>query len=324
MSDKFANKLRLEFSPTQRRIIVADGTSGSCTGSISGVSVSFGSILMRLDFLLNAPVPYDLIIDALTSVEMRGCIDVYHQTVTIRNHGNTELLNLVYEPETWDGSDDEFTSESESDIDEDSDKRDYNAFVLTLKEDQVPIAEAEEVDVTEEEVTHLPEEYAADIEWLFQSYPDVIAHSFDDIRPSICNVTHDFELVSEESTSQKLHRLTPNYNEVVKEEVDRMLKAEINTPVDSAWTSAIVSTAKKVGSLRFCIDFQNLNAVMKSDKWPVPCVKEIFEDLRGSSIFTTLYFFKIIGKLRWMKHARRRRLSSASLVLTSSKLCRSV
>ena len=27
---------------------------------------------------------------------------------------------------------------------------------------------------------------------------------------------------------------------------------------------------------------------MKSDKWPVPCVEEIFDDLRDSIIFTTL------------------------------------
>ena len=98
---------------------------------------------------------------------MRACIDMYHQTVTIRNNGKTEVLNLVYEPETWDGSDDELTTESESDIAEDSDKGEYIAFVLTLKEDQVPIAEVEDIDLTGEKVSHLLEEYAADIKWLF-------------------------------------------------------------------------------------------------------------------------------------------------------------
>ena len=31
---------------------------------------------------------------------------------------------------------------------------------------------------------------------------------------------------------------------------------------------------------------------MKSDKWPVPYVEEIFDDLRGSSIFTKLNLFE--------------------------------
>ena len=45
--------------------------------------------------------------------------------------------------------------------------------MLTLKEDHVCIAEIEEIDVTTEKVSHLPEEYAADIKWLFQSYLSV-------------------------------------------------------------------------------------------------------------------------------------------------------
>ena len=88
------------------------------------------------------------------------------------------------------GSDDELTAESESHIGEDSDKGGYSAFVLTLKEDRLPITEIEEVNVTEKKVSHLPEEYAADIKWLFQSYAHVIAHSFEDVRQSKCKITH--------------------------------------------------------------------------------------------------------------------------------------
>ena len=150
MSDKLANKLRLELSPMERHIIVTDGTSGSCAGSISGVQVRFGPIVVRLDFLVIASVPYDLTVGAPTLVEMRAWIDMYHQTVTIRNHGKTEVLNLVYEPETSDGWYGELETESESNIGEDLDKADYSTFVLTLKEDRFPSAEIEEIDVTEE------------------------------------------------------------------------------------------------------------------------------------------------------------------------------
>ena len=129
ISDKLANKLRLELSPIESRIIVVDGISGSWAGSISVIPVSFDSIVMRFNFLVIASVPYALIISAPTLVEMHACIDMYHQTVTIRNHGKTEVLNLMHEPETWDGSDDGLTTESESDIGEDSDKEDYSVFV---------------------------------------------------------------------------------------------------------------------------------------------------------------------------------------------------
>ena len=104
-------------------MIVADGNSGSCASSIFGIRVIFGSIVMHLDFLVTVSVPYCLIIGAPRFVEMRACIDRYHQTASIRN--------LVYEPEIWDGSDNELRTESENDIRKDSDREDYSAFVLT-------------------------------------------------------------------------------------------------------------------------------------------------------------------------------------------------
>ena len=71
-----------------------------------------------------------------------------------------------------------------------------------------------------------------------------------------------------------------------------MLQEGIITPVESAWTSPIVLATERDGSPRFCSDFRKLNAVKKGDKWPVPCVEEVFDDLRGSSIFTTLDLFQ--------------------------------
>ena len=75
---------------------------------------------------------------------------MYRQTVTIRNRGETEVLNVMYEPETWDGSYEELTTESGSEIVEASGKRDYSAFVLTLKEDRFPITEVKETEATQE------------------------------------------------------------------------------------------------------------------------------------------------------------------------------
>ena len=57
--------------------------------------MSFGSTVMRLEFSVIASFPYDLIIGAPTLVEMRECIDMDHQTVTIGNHEQTEVLNLA-------------------------------------------------------------------------------------------------------------------------------------------------------------------------------------------------------------------------------------
>ena len=52
MSSKLAKKLKLRLESTQRRIVVANGTSGSCDGVVSDVPIGFGSIVMRLNFMV--------------------------------------------------------------------------------------------------------------------------------------------------------------------------------------------------------------------------------------------------------------------------------
>ena len=115
---------------------------------IGNISQFWLYIVMRLDLLVIASVSYDLIIGAPTLVEMRERIYMYHQIVTIRDHSKTEVLDFVHESETWDGSDDEPTTKSESDIGKDSDEVDYVAFLLTLREDQFPITEVQKIKVT--------------------------------------------------------------------------------------------------------------------------------------------------------------------------------
>ncbi len=127
---------------------------------------------------------------------------------------------------------------------------------------------------------------------MFQSYPDVIAYSFDDVRPSKCMTTHRFELTSEEPIFQKLRRLPPKFNDIVNKEVDRMLTAGIITPVESSWTSPIVLVTKNDGVPRFCIDYKKLNAVMKRDRWTLPLINEIFVEVKGSNVFTMLDLFQ--------------------------------
>ena len=59
-------------------------------------------------------------------------------------------------------------------------------------------------------------------------------------------------------------------------------------PSQSPWASPITLAAKKDGSTRFCIDYRRLNAATEKDAYPVPLIQDIFDQLQGSTIFTTL------------------------------------
>jgi len=71
-----------------------------------------------------------------------------------------------------------------------------------------------------------------------------------------------------------------------------MLEAGIITPNESAWASPVVITTKKDGSPRFCIDYRKLNNIMVPNRWPLPLVDEIIEDLKGSTVFSTFDLFQ--------------------------------
>ena len=67
-----------------------------------------------------------------------------------------------------------------------------------------------------------------------------------------------------------------------------MQNGNVIQPSNSPWASPIVLVQKKDGTLRFCIDYRNLNAVTKLDKFPLPRIDDLLDQLGQSQYFTTL------------------------------------
>ena len=54
-----------------------------------------------------------MIIRVSNLVNIRAFMCIYHLSVTMRKNRKTELLGLLYEPEAWNGLDNELTTQSE-------------------------------------------------------------------------------------------------------------------------------------------------------------------------------------------------------------------
>ena len=67
-----------------------------------------------------------------------------------------------------------------------------------------------------------------------------------------------------------------------------MLDSGAIRPLQSAWCNAVVLVWKKDGSLRFCIDFRQLNARTKKDSYPLPRMQETMESLVGARFFSMM------------------------------------
>jgi hypothetical protein len=45
---------------------------------------------------------------------------------------------------------------------------------------------------------------------------------------------------------------------------------------------------KKDGTRRMCIDYQALNEVIIKNKYPLPIIEDLFDQLRGASMFSKI------------------------------------
>ena len=67
-----------------------------------------------------------------------------------------------------------------------------------------------------------------------------------------------------------------------------MLTEKVIRPSQSAWASPITLVPRRDGSTQFCVDYRKLNAVTVRDQYPLPQIQDIFDQVGGSTIFSTL------------------------------------
>ena len=89
---------------------------------------------------------------------------------------------------------------------------------------------------------------------------------------------------------QRAYRIPFMKREALSQKIDEYLKQGIIEPSNSPWASPVVLVQKKDQSEgpRFCIDFTKLNMVLKKDCYPVPLIQDVFDQLHGSTIYSTL------------------------------------
>lgn len=77
----------------------------------------------------------------------------------------------------------------------------------------------------------------------------------------------------------------------MKRKNSKILSGGITTPVASAWVFPIVLVQKNVGKSRMWVDYRSLSQKKKPDRFPIPNIEEILEDLHGGPSLTTLDLF---------------------------------
>ena len=59
-------------------------------------------------------------------------------------------------------------------------------------------------------------------------------------------------------------------------------------PSTSLWGAPVLFAKKKDKTLRLCIDYRQLNRVMIKNRYPLPRIDDLFDQLRGARVYSKI------------------------------------
>jgi hypothetical protein len=119
-------------------------------------------------------------------------------------------------------------------------------------------------------------------------YPDVFPDDLPRMPPD-----RDVEFVIElqPSTapiSKRPYRMPPKELAELKNQLQEFLDKWYIRPSSSPWGIPALFVKKKDGSLRMCVDYRPLNAVTIKNKYLLPCIDVLFDQLAGAKVFSKI------------------------------------
>ena len=84
------------------------------------------------------------------------------------------------------------------------------------------------------------------------------------------------------------YRMAPAELKELKEQLKDLLEKGYIRPSTSPWGAPVLFVRKKDGSLRMCIDYRQLNKVTIKNKYPLPRIDDLFDQLQGARCFSKI------------------------------------
>jgi hypothetical protein len=135
------------------------------------------------------------------------------------------------------------------------------------------------------------ENLSSDVPSDIQHVVDQFEHLFQDpteLQPSRAYDHHIPLLPGVKPVNVKPYRYTPTQKDEIERQVCDMLANGIIQPSTSPFASPVLLIKKKDDTWRFCIDYRQLNAITVKNKYPLPIVDELLDELKGAGWFTKL------------------------------------
>jgi len=74
----------------------------------------------------------------------------------------------------------------------------------------------------------------------------------------------------------------------LKTQLKELIDKNYIRPSVSPWGALVLFVKKKDGTLRLRIDYHQLNKLTIKNRYPLPCIDDMFDHIRGASVFSKI------------------------------------
>nr|GFC51085.1 putative reverse transcriptase domain-containing protein [Tanacetum cinerariifolium] len=104
--------------------------------------------------------------------------------------------------------------------------------------------------------------------------------------PPVRQVEFQIELIPGAApVARAPYRLVPSEMQELSNQLQELVDRGFIHPSPSPWGAPVLFVKKKDGSFRMCIDYRELNKLTVKNRYPLPRIDDLFDQLQGSSVY---------------------------------------
>ncbi|GJX47062.1 hypothetical protein Tco_0272252, partial [Tanacetum coccineum] len=98
--------------------------------------------------------------------------------------------------------------------------------------------------------------------------------------------------------AQAPYKLAPSEMQELSNQLQELADRGFIRPSTSPWEALVLFVKKKDKSFRMCIDYRELNKLTIKNRYPLPMIDDLFDQLQGLSVYSKIYFRSGYHQLR--------------------------